>query len=93
MHAGSSSVGPPPPLTGGAAGAIGPAPGPVRELPALALNAPNGCSRSILVRAPSELTVYIRDHTLQHEDECQDLANSVRAEVHIGGLRRSVQVI
>ncbi|KAG8741681.1 Lysine-specific demethylase 6A [Ceratobasidium sp. 428] len=71
MHAGTSSVGPPPPLTGGAAGAIGPAPGqsrpprpdsrgpdgmpgPVRELPTLALNAPNGCSGSILfVRHPN----------------------------------------
>ncbi|KAG8698641.1 Lysine-specific demethylase 6A, partial [Ceratobasidium sp. 395] len=30
MHAGTSSVGPPPPLTGGAAGAIGPAPGQSR---------------------------------------------------------------
>ncbi|QRW05628.1 general transcriptional corepressor ssn6 [Ceratobasidium sp. AG-Ba] len=67
MHGGSANVGPPPPLTGGVAGAIGGAPGqprpprpdsrgpdggPIRELPALALNAPNGRPTSPPFRAP-----------------------------------------
>ncbi|QRV91558.1 general transcriptional corepressor ssn6 [Ceratobasidium sp. AG-Ba] len=66
MHGGSANVGPPPPLTGGVAGAIGGAPGqprpprpdsrgpdggPIRELPALALNAPNGRPTSPPFRA------------------------------------------
>ncbi|KAG9103304.1 glucose repression mediator protein [Ceratobasidium sp. 370] len=69
MHGGNSNVGPPPPLTGGAAGGVGPAPGQsrpprpdsrgpdglpgsVRELPALAISAPNGRPGSPPFRAP-----------------------------------------
>ncbi|KAG9092991.1 hypothetical protein FS749_015281 [Ceratobasidium sp. UAMH 11750] len=69
MHGGNSNIGLPPPLTGGTAGAIGPAPGqsrpprpdsrgpdglpgPVRELPALAISAPNGRPGSPPFRAP-----------------------------------------
>ncbi|KAG9094846.1 hypothetical protein FS749_011711 [Ceratobasidium sp. UAMH 11750] len=96
MHGGNSNIAPPPPLTGGAAGAIGPTPGqsrppqpdwrgpdglpgPVRELPALAVSAPNGHLESV---SPEESEWLKHNIERRAREETERAAGACRLEDH-----------